>query len=45
MFKFKCGCGQYNYNFQDWIAHWKYNKKRKFRAIYLFLITKIEWSK
>jgi hypothetical protein len=21
----KCGCGQYNYNWQDWICHFKYN--------------------
>lgn len=20
----KCGCGSYNYNWQDWISHFKY---------------------
>lgn len=22
--RFRCGCGQVNYNWQDWISHFKY---------------------
>lgn len=25
---FKCGCGVYNYSWQDWISHFKYGSWR-----------------
>lgn len=49
--KFKCGCGEYNYTFGDWISHWKYGIQsktqfqRKLRAIRHFLMTRIELRK
>lgn len=38
--QFRCGCGAINYNFQDWISHFKY---RGFRSgIRNLLLTRIE---
>lgn len=43
MLHFKCGCGVYNYNFQDWISHFKYQGfKRGMRHL---LLTKIQFKK
>jgi hypothetical protein len=39
--KCTCPCGLENQNYQDWVAHWKYGLKGKWRAVWLFLNTKI----
>jgi hypothetical protein len=39
--EFKCGCGLYNYDLDDWISHFKYGKSI-WRAIKFFLLTEIE---
>ena len=48
-----CKCGLENYNFQDWIAHWKHGIPRpdlflgkwpKLRALYLFAMTTIKFK-
>lgn len=44
MIHFKCGCGVYNYNFQDWISHFKYGRGF-LRATRHFLLTKIQLKK
>lgn len=45
MLRFKCGCGEYNYNREDWLSHWKHGRHRKdwmWRALRHFLLTRIE---
>jgi len=43
MFKFKCGCGIYNHNWNDWICHFKYNGFKV--GVKRFLQTRIVWVK
>jgi hypothetical protein len=40
--QFRCGCGQVNYNREDWLSHFKYSLRGKFHAFKLFLKTKVE---
>ena len=40
--QFRCGCGEVNYNRQDWLAHFKYGLNGKLRALRHLLMTRIE---
>ncbi len=40
---FKCGCGQYNFCFNDWICHFKSQGFK--RGLYLLLKTKIQFKR
>jgi hypothetical protein len=40
--KFKCGCGSYNYNRGDWLAHFKHGQHGVWRAVKHLLFTRIE---
>lgn len=40
---FRCGCGEHNYNFEDWISHFKY--RGVWKGIRNLALTKIEISK
>jgi hypothetical protein len=42
---FKCGCGEYNYNWNDWISHFKYGSCGFWRALRYLLLTKIQFKK
>jgi len=43
--RFVCGCGLENYNRNDWTCHWKHGLHGKWRAVVLFLKTKIQLIK
>lgn len=45
MFYFKCGCGSYNFTWQDWISHFKYGEKGFWHNVKLLLLTKIRTAK
>jgi hypothetical protein len=42
MIQFRCGCGAVNYNWQDWIAHFKYGQF--VRGIRHLMNTRIEFT-
>jgi hypothetical protein len=43
--QYRCGCGELNYNREDWLSHWKHGLNGKWRAVVLFFKTKIELVK
>ena len=40
---FKCGCGDYNYNWNDWFCHFKFRGFK--RGLKNLLLTKIQLRK